>query len=491
MIGTTKRQLISGITYTALSKYAGMVISLVVTGILARLISPSDFGVVAVATVIITFFGMFSDLGIAPAIIQNKDLDRDALSDIFSFTIWVGIVISLCFFFFSWLIAGYYDSPVLKGICQLLSIDLLFAAINIVPYALLLKNKEFKFIAYRSLFVQTIGGTISVLAALYGAGLYALIINPIFSSVFIFFICFRRHPQEFKRHLNIISIRKIFSFSSYQFLFNLINYFSRNLDKLLIGRYLGLSALGYYEKSYRLMMLPLQNITHVITPAMHPVFSELQNDLVRLSESYLKVVRLMAFIGFPLSVFLWFTSHELIMLIFGDQWEKSVPVFQILSLTVAIQIILSTSGSIFQAANDTRNLFISGLLSAVMIIAGLLLTIFIFKTLEAVAWGFCISFFINFIQCFILMFKSTLKQKMLPFWKQLWSPLVLSIILVVFFSLGSSAFEKTHFVFSLILKSILLFTVCGLYIQLTGTYDLFEKIRLLPSLINKSKPSKL
>lgn len=491
MMSTTKKQLISGITYTALSKYVGMVISLIVTGILARLISPSDFGVVAVATVIITFFGMFSDLGIAPAIIQNKELDREALSDIFSFTIWIGIIISFCFFAFSWLIAAYYNSPVLKGICQFLSIDLLFAAINIVPYALLLKNKEFKFIAYRSLIIQTTGGTISILAALYGAGLYALIINPIFSSVCIFIVSFKRHPQKFKRHLNINSIRKIFSFSSYQFLFNLINYFSRNLDKLLIGRYLGLSALGYYEKSYRLMMLPLQNITHVITPAMHPVFSELQNDLTHLSESYLKVVRLIAFIGFPVSVFLWFTSSELILLIFGDQWEKSVPVFQILSLTVAIQIILSTSGSIFQAANDTRNLFISGLLSAIMIITGMLLGIFIFKTLEAVAWGFLISFFISFIQCFTLMFKSTLKQSMLPFWKQLRSPIILSLILAVFFYLGSSIFEKVNLLFSLALKGILLFSVSGLYIQLTGTYDLFEKIRLLPSLINRSKTYKL
>src|SRR5699024_4389501 len=105
----------------------------------------------------------------------------------------------------------------------------------------------------------------------------------------------------------IPSIRKIFKFSAYQFIFNIINYFSRNLDKLLIGKYMGMSPLGYYEKSYRLMMLPLQNITHVITPVMHPIFSDYQHDLNHLAGAYEKIIRLLAFIGLPLSVFLWFS----------------------------------------------------------------------------------------------------------------------------------------------------------------------------------------
>ncbi len=231
------------------------------------------------------------------------------------------------------------------------------------------------------------------------------------------------------------------------------------------------------------MMLPLQNITHVITPAMHPVFSELQNDLSKLSGSYLRVIRLLAFIGFPVSVFLWFTSNELIMLIFGNQWGQSVPVFQILSLTVGIQIISSTSGSIFQAANDTKNLFISGLMSAVLIISAMFAGIFIFKTLEAVAWGLFISFLVSFVQCFVLMFKVTFRQKMLPFWKQMGSPLILSIILAILFFIGSPFLEKASLIISLLLKGMLLLLVSGLYIQLSREYNLFERIRQLPDVI--------
>lgn len=476
-MNTVRKDIISGITYTAISKYMGMVISLIVTGILARLISPSEFGIIAIATVIIAFFGMFSDLGIAPAIVQYKDLDKEALSDIFSFTTWTGLVISVVFFSLSWLIADYYNSAILVTICQILSVNLFFASVNIVPYALLLRNKEFKYIAYMNLSVQFIGGTISVVAAIYGAGLYALLINPLFSSIVLFILGFRKYPQKIKRTMGFSSMRKIYSYSLYQFLFDLINYFSRNLDKLFIGKYLGLSALGYYEKSYRLMMLPLQNITHVITPVMHPVFSEFQHDLKHLSWSYLKIVRLLSFLGFPLSIFLWFSAHELILVIFGPQWERSVAVFQILALSVGIQIILSTSGSIFQAANDTRNLFISGLLSAIMNIGGMITGIFFFQSLEAVAWCILISFFINFIQCFILMYKVTFRINMQSFWMQLISPLVLSMILFVLLWVSTPFFKNMNMIMSLFMKGTLWILVSGLYVQLTKEYNLWKEIR--------------
>lgn len=247
MTNNIKKQLFSGVFYTALAKYSGVLISLVVAGILARLLSPDDFGIVAVATVIIAFFNLLTDMGVSPAIIQHKSLTKDDLSDIFSFTIWTGIGISVLFFASSWIIAGYYQSDTLRTLCQLLSVNLFFASATIVPGALFYRNKEFKFIAIRSFVIQISAGAAAVTAALCGAGLYALIINPIASSVLIFVISFQRYPQRLRFTLGLTVLRKIFSYSAYQFLFNVINYFSRNLDKLLIGKYMGMSDLGYYE----------------------------------------------------------------------------------------------------------------------------------------------------------------------------------------------------------------------------------------------------
>lgn len=475
-MSSTKKQLLSGVLYTAIAKYSGIVISLIIAGILARLIEPEDFGIVAIATVIISFFSIFSDLGIAPAIIQNKELSEKDYCNIFTFTLWLGFGMSILFFFCSWPISNFYQNETLLTICQLLSLNLFFAAANIVPNALLFKEKEFKFIAYRSLLIQISGGCIAISAAFLGAGLYALIINPILSSILLFFISYQKKPQKISKTWGIQSMKKILSFSMYQFMFNVINYFSRNLDKLLIGKYMDMTLLGYYEKSYRLMMLPLQNITHVISPVMHPIFSDFQNDLSKLSASYNKVVHFLAFIGFPLSVLLWFCSQEIVLIIFGEQWLPSVPIFQILSISVGIQVILSTSGSIFQAANDTKSLFICGVFSTILNILGILIGIFFFKDLKAVAWCICFTFTINFIQCYIWMFKITFKQGILRFWKQLLSPIFLTCILILFL-FPISYLSTLNIYVNLLIKCSIFFMVYVTYIQVGGEYNIINLIK--------------
>lgn len=477
MASNIKNQLFSGVFYTALAKYSGIVISLVIAGILARLLSPDDFGIVAVATIIITFFSLFTDMGVSPAIVQHKSLTKDELSTIFSFTVWTGIGISILFFAASWMIADYYESEILRTLCQLLSVNLFFASATIVPGALFYRNKEFKFIAIRSFVIQIAAGAAAVTAALCGAGLYALIINPIVSSILIFAISYQRYPQRLRFTLGLTVLRKIFSYSAYQFLFNVINYFSRNLDKLLIGKYMSMSDLGYYEKSYRLMMLPLQNITQVITPVMHPIFSDFQNDKAKLATSYERILRFLAFIGLPLSVLLFFTAEEVTLIIFGDQWLPSVPVFRLLSLSVGIQIILSSSGSIFQAAGDTRSLFVCGMFSSTLNVAGMLLGIFYFGTLTAVASCITVTFTVNFIQCYWQMYRVTFRRNIRPFVRQLISPLVISVLMALILIPMQYALEGMNIFVTIIAKGIVSFIIFGTYIQATHEYDIISKVR--------------
>lgn len=486
MTSNVKKQLLSGVLYTALAKYSGIIVSLVIAGVLARLLTPNDFGIVAIATVIIAFFNLFTDMGISPAIIQNKSLTQKELSAIFSFTIWIGAGISLLFFAASWFIASYFESDILRTICQLLAINLFFASATIVPGALFYRNKEFRFIALRSFAIQITVGIVAVIAALCGAGLYALVITPILSSMLLFIISYLRYPQRLYFTLGIAPIQKIFSYSIYQFLFNLINYFSRNLDKLLIGKYMNMSALGYYEKSYRLMMLPLQNITQVITPVMHPILSDFQNDLSHLATSYERIIRFLAFIGFPLSVLLFFTSEEIILIIFGSQWMLSVPVFRILTFSIGIQIVLSSSGSIFQAAGDTRSLFICGLFSSTLNVAGMLLGIFYFGTLTALALCIVVTFSFNFIQCYWMMYYVTFHRRSLwTFIRQLGSPLAVSLLMMILLFPLQLIMQNTNIFISLTIKSLICFIIFGVYIQLANEYDIRGKIQVTVEKLNR------
>ena len=471
----------TGVIYTSIAKYAGVLITLGVSAVLARLFTPEQFGIINIATVFIAFFAVFSDLGLGPAVIQKRNLTEDDLRGVFALTIWTGAVLSILFAALSGVIASFYGgSRELRNVLMILSVNLFANTLNMVPNALLMKEKRFRFAAIRSLAVQIVCGAAAIAAALCGMGIYALTINPVCSSVAIFLINYSQHPLRPKLSPGMETVRKVFSFSAFQFGFQLINYFSRNLDKLLMGRYMSMDQLGYYDKSYRLMMMPLQNISYVVSPVMHPVLAQIQDDRERLASSYLKVIRLLAFIGFPLTVMMFFMAEDLILFFFGPQWGQSVPAFRILSLTVGFQIISSSSGAVFQAADETGRLFQCGLFSAVTNISAICIGIFAAGTVEAVATCLSISFAINFIQCYHSLFRLTLKTGWKDFWMALLRPAVMAAVLCCLLlplSYQAKAIPS-HFI-SLVIYTLVSGTVCAIYIQLSGEYDILGKIRTI------------
>ena len=427
-MATIKQQMLSGVFYTAIAKYSGIIISLIVMAILARLLSPDDFGIVAIATVFINFFNIFTNIGISSAIVQNKELTLQDINNIYMFTLWIGVALSILFFLSTGFIVDYYQDDRLSPICQLLSVNLFFSSAGIVPNTLFYKDKNFKFIAWRTLIIQIVVGILAIIAAWAGASLYTLLIQPILSSALIYFISLKKYPQKFLWTWGINSLKKIWVYSIYQFLFSVMSYFIRNFDKILIGKYIGMSPLGYYEKSYRLMSLPIQNITYVITPVLHPILSDYQKRKEKLATINERMVHLLAFIGFPLSILLFFCGRELMLFIFGSQWEPSIPAFQILSLSVGLQIVMSSSGSFFQSSNDTRGLFICGVFTAFVTCTGFLVCILFFCTLEAFAYSMLLSYFLSFIQCYWQLYRYQFRRNIKYLYKQLTSPLLITLL---------------------------------------------------------------
>lgn len=472
-----KQQMFSGILYTAVAKYSGLIISLVVMAVLARLLSPDDFGTVAIATVFINFFSIFTNIGISAAIVQNKELTTRDINNIYMVTLWIGAILSVLFFLSAGFIARYYQDNRLILICQLLSVSLFFSSAGTVPNTLFFKDKDFKFIAWRTFIVQISVGFIAIIAAWTGAGLQTLLIQPILSSAAIYFISLKKYPQKFLWTWGIDSLKKIWSYSMYQFFFNIMSYFIRNLDKMLIGKYIGMAPLGYYEKSYRLMSLPIQNITYVITPVLHPILCDFQQDKKQLATINERMVRLLAFIGFPLGILLFFCGHELVLFVFGSQWERSIPAFQILSLSVGLQIVMSSSGSFFQSSNDTRGLFICGIFTAVTTCIGFLVCILFFRTLEAFAYSMLISYFLCFIQCYWQLYHYQFRRNLLYLYKQLASPLIITSIIGGLLYLVSLYSTDWNTIVALCLKIFLALLLWGGYLQWRKEYDIIGKAK--------------
>ena len=156
------------------------------------------------------------------------------------------------------------------------------------------------------------------------------------------------------------------SFSVYQLLFQFVNYFSRNFDKLIIGHWISFTALGYYDKSYRLMQMPHNVFGAILISVLQPNFSQYQDNKVTMSDKYLRVVAFVAAISFPIGVTLCLCGPELIVLFYGAKWEPAIPCFQILALSIPLTMINSTTGAFYQASNATKYLFYVGSIGTVL-----------------------------------------------------------------------------------------------------------------------------
>ena len=470
-----KSEMINGVYWSAIQKYSGFFVQLIVSAVLARLLSPEDFGVIAISTVIIAFFSLFTDMGIGAAIVQNRNLTKDDLNSLFSLGIYMGLFLAVLFCVLSYPIALMYENYTLLPICLLLSINLLFASWNIVPNALINKEKRFKFIAKRTLALQVVCGIVSVLAAYHGAGVYALVISPIVTSMGVFVWNYIQYDLHFMVKVNMVSVKKILSFSLYQFLFGFINYFSRNLDKLIMGRYYSMGDLGYYEKSYRLMTLPLGYVTNVITPVMHPILSSLQDDYASLADKHNKIIRILAVLSFPIGVFLYFSAKNIIMVVYGSQWVQAVPVFEILALSLPLQMILSSIGAIYQAAGKTNWLFYGGISNTMITVTGFILATVFYRTIDAMAWAWDITLVLNMIVSYVILYRFVLKSPLLVFAKQFVWPFVSAIVLAVLLNI-LSLIGCRNMLLEIVMQGASCMGTIIIFAQISGSVDVIKLV---------------
>lgn len=309
-------------------------------------------------------------------------------------------------------------------VVHLLSISVFFNIASIVPRALNKKHLKFKLMGIVNVGIQVVAGALAIFLAFEDFSYYAIVIQNILTGFLLFTIFYILYPIKLILKIRLAPLKKIASYSTYQFGYNMMNYFSRNLDSILIGKYLGNAPLGYYNKSYMLMQLPVYNLTHVVTPVLHPVLAKYQDNSDYIYKSYLRVVKILATIGFPLSIFLYFSAAPLILVMFGPQWEESVPVFEILAFSIGIQMCSSSTNAIYQAKNRTDLLFLSGSITFVLLVAGILYGIFYGGNIEYIGYGLLIAFFLNFCQDFFILISIALDKNFLSFLKIFILPLL-------------------------------------------------------------------
>lgn len=465
----------SGIFFTALGKYSNVIVMLVVNGILSRLLSPEDYGIVSVVTVFVVFFQLFVDAGFGPAIIQHPKINTKELSSLFNFSVLFGVIAAIIFSIFGYAIASIYNNQIYIKICFLLSLSIVLYGMNIVPVAVLNKQKNFKTISMTQLISSFFSGLVAILCALGGLGVYSLVIMNIVNPLIGFLLFWHKSNLKLQKNFNIDPVKNIWFFAKNQLLFNTINYFSRNADNILIGRFLGSEALGHYSKAYQLLMYPNTILLGVISPVLQPVLRNHQDNVSKIREVYLKVVHILAIIGLPLSVFLMLSSKEVIYVMFGQQWSESVLPFTILSSTVWIQMTLSSSGAIFQSRNKPQYLLLNGIVSASIIVPSIIFGL-LFKSIIGVSIFLTIGFYLNFFVSFYLVMKNALSSKLTILLKEFIKPLIVSLVELVILGIINNYFLLESNLLFLLFKGIIFSIVFLVLNYVLGEYNFLKSV---------------
>lgn len=467
-------ELKKGIFTIAIGKYSNILIHFVILAVLSRLLTPSEFGVVAIINVFLIFFTMLIDMGIGPAIIQNKSLTSVQTNRIFSFTVLLSLLLSTIFGLMSHPIAVFYTNPDLFYVNFLMALVLFSSGIIMVPQAVLLKRKEFINVNIALVVSNIVYGLSAIILALYHYSYYSLVLGSLLKNIVMFFFIFYKSELKLTKNIKITDLSAIYNFSKNQFLFNLINYFSRNLDKILIGKFLSTKSLAYYDKAYTLSLYPNQILTNVITPAIQPIMSEYENQKDIVKNTYYLIVKILAFIGMPITVFLYMSSNEVVYLLFGYQWTESIETFKILSLSIWIQMILSSTGSFFQSLNRTDLLLLSGILSSTLNIIGIVIGVLIGK-IEYVALFLIISFSINFIQANYLLNVKIFRERQLKFYKIFKDPIIISIMVLITLLIIDNLLVSNANIILFIVKSIGSLITFLIGMKITGNIHYIKK----------------
>jgi O-antigen/teichoic acid export membrane protein len=370
---TLKHRTASGVKWSMLSQAGRQGMQLLTIVILARLLTPSDFGLVGMAMVVIGFIGIFNDLGTSAAIIQQRELTETLLSSIFWVNVGFGVLAMIVLYFCAPLGGTFFREPRVVALLRALSLSFFISGLSILQQALLERSLSFSVLAKVEIASVFTGSMVSVGLALAGAGAWSLVFQSLITvSVTTILLWFSSswRPHWIFRWGEIVSVS---NFSLNLTGFNIINYFVRNADNLLIGRYLGAQDLGYYTLAYRILLFPLQNISGVIGRVMFPVLSSFQDDNYRLARWFLKVAESIALIAFPVIFGILAVAKPFILTFFGAQWRPVILLVIIFTPVGLSQSVATTAGSIYQAKGKTDWMFRWGIGSGTFVVIAFLI----------------------------------------------------------------------------------------------------------------------
>ncbi len=350
----------AGAMWTVSVTIANQFIGVIATAVLARLLLPSDYGIMGMVATLTALIGAVSGMGLSWATIQRKDLTLAQVHNLFWINATSGAVFWLIAVGVAPALAAFYDTPEVAPVTMALGGSFLLSGLAAQPGALLQRRMNYRATTQLSVLAQFVGAVVAVVLASLGLGYWALVWQGLVSQGVRMTLAFAFSGYRPGRPSRDPRMMGMMTFGGYLMLSSVVTYFGRNTDNILIGRTWGTEALGYYSRAYFLMTLPTMLFASSMTGVMVPALSALSHDRERMGTAYRSAVRAIAFAGYPIAIGLLVTAPETVRLVYGPRWGPVVPVLAWLAIAMISQIVSSTNGWLYTAVGEGRQLFLVG-----------------------------------------------------------------------------------------------------------------------------------
>ena len=392
-MSNSKIKLLNGVVWKSIQMMINQSFAFIVRLLLAKMLYPEEFGVVGMAVIFTGFVQILTELGIGSSIIQKKDQDLNEKH--FSTAFWIGIIWSGGLFLFmsfvaAPLVAKFYGEPILLSLIPVISIGILLSPINLVNKAQLTKKMDFKTIARIDNIATIAAGTISLVLAYFGAGVWSLAFNSIAIILFAIPPYFRASGWYPKFIWDNGAFKELFNFGMFVTATNIINYLTINFDYLVIGKLLNAELLGAYTLAFILTDTFKNRIMQVMNSVMYPFYGGIQSDLDQVRKYYLKVIEYNSIVVFPFMIFLLVYGHQLVYSFWGEQWHDTIAPLKILAVSVMIHMMVNSNTVLIRGLGYPKLEMTLQLVKAIMFIPFLIVFIKLWGITGA-AWAVLVN----------------------------------------------------------------------------------------------------
>lgn len=324
-----KNKIVNGLIWNYVERFSKEGVSLLISIVLANLLTPEQFGAIAILNVFISFSNVLIVTGFSTSLIQKKEINKTDISSVFYCSFAISMVLYILLFIFSPYIASYYEMPELRNVLRVIAIVLPIGSYNSIQVALVTRELKFKLIFISSIIAVIFSGTAGIVAAYLGLGIWALVIQTVSStlvSCIVLRIVYKWHPSL---SFSLIGLKQLFSFGWKVTVSSLVDTLYNDIFSLVIGKKYSATDLAFYNRGQQFPHLLSRNVTSSISTVMLPVYSQLQDDKAAVKAAVRKSISLCSFVMFPLIFGLLACSKPIILLLYTEKWAESIPYMQL------------------------------------------------------------------------------------------------------------------------------------------------------------------